>query len=133
MNYTSQQKVVPIVALVVMLLAIGYALIPFQFADAIDCGPPLLGAEAKTKTAPSAGFIRPDEDCLASGKSRLTVSGVVAFLAVLTAAAAVGLRPLSKECDSGNHDDCTQWWPGMLGSAGERLACQCQCHAGSYP
>ncbi len=133
MNYTSQQKAAPIVALVVVLLAIGYALIPFQFADAIDCAPPLLGADARTETAPSTGFIRPDEDCLASGKSRLTVSGVVAFLAVLAAAAAVGLKPLSAECNSGNHDDCAHWWPGMLGPVGERLACQCECHAGSYP
>ena len=131
MTYTTQQKAAPIVALAVMLLAIGYSLIPFQFADAIDCGAPLLGADPKTETAPSAGFIRPDEDCLASGKSRLTVSGVIAFVAVLTAAAAVGLRPLSKECDSGSHDDCKDWWPGMLGSVGQRLACQCDCHAGA--
>ncbi len=133
MNYTSQQKAAPVVALVVMLLAIGYSLIPFQFADAIDCGAPLLGAEAKTETAPSTGFIKPKEDCLASGKSRLTVSGVIAFVAVLTAAAAVKLRPLSAECNSGSHDDCSYWWPGMLGSVGERLACQCDCHAGTYP
>jgi len=132
-NYTNQQKAAPAVALFVMLLAIGYTLIPFQFADAIDCGPPLLGADARTKTAPSTGFIRPEEDCLASGKSRLTVSGVVAFLAALTAAAAVGLKPISAECANGNHDDCAHWWPGMLGSAGERLACQCECHAGTYP
>jgi hypothetical protein len=132
-NYTSQQKAAPIVALVVMLVAIGYSLIPFRFADTISCGPPLLGAEARTKTAPSTGFIRPAEDCRASGKSRLTVSGVVAFVAVLAAAAAVGLKPLSAECNSGNHDDCAHWWPGMLGPVGERLACQCECHAGTYP
>jgi hypothetical protein len=131
-NYTSQQKAAPIVALVVMLVAIGYSLIPFRFADTISCGPPLLGAEARTKTAPSTGFIRPAEDCRASGKSRLTVSGVVAFVAVLAAAAAVGLKPLSAECNSGN-DDCAHWWPGMLGPVGERLACQCECHAGTYP
>ncbi len=131
MNYTSQQKAAPAIALVVMLVAIGYSLIPFQFAGVIDCGPPLLGADAKTETAPSAGFIRPEEDCLASGKSRLTVSGVIAFLAVLTAAAAVGLRPLSKECNSGNHDDCKDWWPMMAGPVGQRLACQCECHAGT--
>ena len=130
MNYTSQQKAAPLIALVVMLLAIGYALIPFQFADVIDCGAPLLGAEAKTESAPSAGFIRPVEDCLAAGKSRLTVSGVVAFVAVLAAAAAVGLRPLSAECNSGSHDDCSQWWPNVLGSVGERFGCQCDCHAG---
>ena len=129
MNYTSQQKAVPIVALVVMMLAIGYALLPLQFADAIDCGAPLLGAEAKTEAEPSAGFIRPKEDCLASGKSRLTVSGVVAFVAVLFAAAAVGLRPISKECDSGSHDDCADWWPNAMGGVGERLGCQCECHA----
>lgn len=132
MNYTSQQKAAPVVALVVMLLAVGYSLIPFQFADAIDCGAPLLGAEAKTETAPSTGFIKPKEDCLASGKSRLTVSGVIAFVAVLTAAAAVGLRPLSAECNSGSHDDCRYWWPaGVLGSVGDRLGCQCDCHAGT--
>ena len=131
MNYTGQQKAAPLIALAVMLLAIGYALIPFQFADVSDCGAPLRGAEAKTETAPSAGFIRPTEDCLASGKSRLTVSGVVAFVAVLAAAAAVGLRPLSAECNSGSHDDCSYWWPNLLGPLGERLGCQCDCHAGA--
>ena len=131
MNYTSQQKAAPLVALAVMLLAIGYALIPFQFAEVIDCGAPLLGAEAKTTEAPSGGFIRPTEDCLSAGKSRLTVSGVVVFVAALAAAAAVGLKPLSSECNSGNHDDCKYWWPNVMGSAGQGFGCQCDCHAGT--
>lgn len=131
MTYTSPQKAAPLVALAVMLLAIGYALIPFEFAGVVDCGPPLLGAEAKTKEAPSSGFIRPTEDCLSAGKSRLTVSGVVVFVAVLAAAAAVGLRPLSAECNGGNHDDCSQWWPNTMGSLAGGFGCQCECHAGT--
>ena len=57
----------------------------------------------------------------------LTAAGV--GVAVLFAAAAVGLRPISKECDSGSHDDCADWWPSAMGGVGERLGCQCECHA----
>ncbi|MGH9189421.1 MAG: hypothetical protein ACRD0Q_05250 [Acidimicrobiales bacterium] len=129
---TSQQKLVPVFVFVVLAAAIGYALLPFRFADAVNCGPPLLGAKAKTKTVSSRGFIKPEEDCLAAGKSRLTVSAVVAFIAVLAGTAMVGLQPLSQECLSGGHDDCTEWWPNIAGGLGERLGCQCDCHSAAW-
>jgi len=127
---TSQQKLVPVFVLVVIAAAIGYALLPFSFADAIDCGPPLLGAKAQTTEAPPEGFIKPVEDCLASGKSRLAVSAVTAFVAVLAGTAMVALKPLSAECLRGSHDGCTEWWPGAGGMGS--MGCQCDCHAGTW-
>lgn len=112
----------------VLAAAIGYALVPFRFADDVDCGAPLLGAKAKTAMATTSGFVRPVEDCLATGKSRLTVSAVTAFVAVLAGTAMVGLKPVSASCLNGNHDDCSEWWPNAAGGMGASLGCQCSCH-----
>ena len=125
---TSQQKLVPVFVFLFLAVAIGYSLLPFRFADAVNCGPPLLGAEAKTKVVSSRGLIKPEEDCLNIGKSRLTVAAVTALLAVLAGTAMVALQPLSQECLSGGHDDCREWWPNLAGGLGERLGCQCDCH-----
>lgn len=126
---TGTQKLVPAFVLLFVAAAIGYGLLPFRFADAVNCGAPLLGAEAKTQVVSSRGFIKPEEDCLSAGKSRLTVAAVGALLAVLAGTAMVGLQPLSQECVSGSHDDCSEWWPGFIGGLGDRLGCQCDCHS----
>jgi hypothetical protein len=127
---TTQQKIVPAFVLLVVAAAVGYALLPFRFAGAVNCGPPLLGAEAKTKVVSSKGFIKPEEDCLSKGKSRLVVSAVTALVAALAGTAMLAFQPLSAECLGGNHDDCSEWWMNMAGGFGESLGCQCECHSG---
>jgi len=127
---TSSQKLVPLFVIIVLAAAVGYAMLPFRFADEIDCGPPLFGAKAKTLTASPKGFIKPVEDCLNTGKSRLTVSAVTAFVAALAGTAAIAFKPQSAECMSGSHDSCREWWPGVMGGMGSSLGCQCDCHRG---
>lgn len=129
---TRQQKIVPIVVLAVIALSLVWALIPFKFANIVDCGAPLLGAHPES-TAPATSFIDPKVDCLSKGKSRLSVSAVAAFVAVLAGTAMLALKPISSSCASGNHDDCREWWlAAALGEAGAGLGCQCECHAGVW-
>jgi hypothetical protein len=129
---TRQQKFVPIGVLVVMALAIVWALIPFKFANIVDCEAPLFGASPKSG-APPTSFINPEKDCLAKGKSRLSVSAVAAFVAALAGAAMLSLKPISSSCAKGDHDDCREWWlAAALGEAGAGLGCQCECHAGVW-
>lgn len=129
---TSQQKAIPFAVLVIVALAIVWSLIPFKFADIVDCEAPLLGASPKSG-APPTSFINPEEDCLAKGKSRLSVSAVTAFVAVLAGTAMLSLKPVSSSCSNGDHDSCREWWlASALGDAGAGLGCQCECHAGAY-
>ena len=128
---TRQQKFVPVGVAVILFLALGWALVPFNFANVVDCEAPLFGAGPKN-TAPGTSFIKPVEDCLAKGKSRLSVSAVAAFLAVLAGAAMAGFKPISASCVNGNHDDCREWWVAALGPGGAKFGCQCECHDGSY-
>jgi hypothetical protein len=129
---TKQQKVVPFAVLFVIALALVWSLIPFKFANIVDCGAPLLGAHPHSG-APPTSFINPKVDCLAKGKSRLSVSAVAAFLAVLAGTAILNLKPISSSCAGGDHDDCREWWlAAALGEVGTGLGCQCECHVGVY-
>jgi hypothetical protein len=125
---TKQQKVIASVVLAVVLLSLGWTLLPFRFADAVDCGPPLLGAEPGPYDSGGQGFIKPERDCHNKAKSRLTVAAVAMFVANVVGIAAAATKPVSRECLAGNHDDCTEWWPAELGAAAEGYACQCECH-----
>lgn len=129
---TSQQKAVPIAVLAVMALALVWSLIPFKFADVVNCGAPLLGAHNHNE-APPTSFIHAKEDCLATGKSRLSVSAVAALLAALAGTAVLAFKPISSSCAAGNHEDCREWWlAAALGDAGAGLSCQCECHTGVW-
>ncbi len=129
---TKQQKAVPFAVLFILLLSVAWGLIPFKFANIVDCGAPLLGAHPKSG-APPTSFINPKVDCLAKGKSRLSVSAVAAFVAVLAGTAVLSFKPISASCAGGDHDACNEWWlAAALGSAGAGLGCQCECHAGVY-
>ena len=77
---TRQQKLVPIGVLVIMVLALGWAMVPFNFANVVDCEAPLFGAEPKNE-APPTSFINAEEDCLSKGKSRLLVSATASLFA----------------------------------------------------
>src|SRR5207248_3529313 len=122
-SVTKPQKYICFAALAVVLIAVGWTLLPFRFADAVDCGPPLLGAKPGAYESRGVGLIKPDRDCHDKAKSRLTVAAVASLLAVGTAAAALYLQPLSRQCMSGNHDECPEWWPAALGPAGEGFSC----------
>lgn len=124
---TRHQKLVPIGVLFIMALALVWTLIPFNFANVIDCEAPLLGAQPKNE-APPTSFIRADEDCLAKGKSRLLVSAVAALIAASGGLAMVAMKPISSACSGGDHDACREWWLGPLGPAAASLGCQCECH-----
>lgn len=124
---TRQQKLVPIGVLLIMAVALVWAVIPFNFANVIDCEAPLFGASPKNE-APPTSFIRAEEDCLAKGKSRLLVSAVAAFMAALGGAVMVASKPVSASCSSGDHESCREWWLAPLGAAAAGLGCQCECH-----
>jgi hypothetical protein len=128
---TTQQKVVPFAALFVMALGLIWSLLPFDFANVVDCKAPLFGAK-NTNEAPATSFINAEEDCKAKGKSRLSVTAVTAFVAALAAAAILSMKPISSSCANGDHDKCREYWlAGVLGE-GSGLSCQCECHSGVF-
>jgi hypothetical protein len=127
MAWTRGQKVMPAIVLVVILLAVGWTLLPFEFTQGVDCGPALFGGKAKDPTA--VGLILPEIDCRNKARSRLLVSAMIALAAAGAGTAIVALQPLSPQCFSGRHDDCPYWWANALGESG--LGCQCDCHASS--
>lgn len=124
---TRQQKLVPVGVLLIMVLAVAWAMVPFNFANVVDCEAPLFGAQPKNE-APPTSFIRADEDCLSKGKSRLLVSAVAALVTALVGTAMVALKPISASCSAGDHESCREWWLAPLGEAGAGLGCQCECH-----
>jgi len=125
---TRQQKLVPVVVIVLLLGAVGYTLLPFQFANAIDCEAPLFGGNPKELRGPVEGLIRPDEDCPAKGRSRLTTAAIAALFFAAAGVALVGLKPISGACLAGRHGDCREWWAAFMGGQGEGFSCQCDCH-----
>jgi hypothetical protein len=125
---TRQQKLVPIFVILLLLGAVGYTLIPYQFANTIDCEAPLFGGEPKELRGPVEGLIRPEEDCPAKGRSRLTVAAFAALVIAAAGAALVGLKPTSSSCLAGNHGDCREWWAALMGGSADAFSCQCDCH-----
>jgi hypothetical protein len=125
---TTQQKFVPVFVIVLLMAAVGYTLLPFRFADTIDCEAPLMGGDPKDLTAPVEGLIRPFEDCPAKGRSRLTVAAFAALIVSAAGVALVGLKPTSASCLAGRHGDCREWWASFMGGQGDAFSCQCSCH-----
>jgi hypothetical protein len=125
---TSQQKLVPVVVIFLLLGAVGYTLIPYSFANTIDCEAPLFGGEPKDLVAPVEGLIRPLEDCPAKGRSRLTVAAIAALIFSAAGVALVGLKPTSSACLAGRHGDCREWWAAFMGGQADAFSCQCDCH-----
>lgn len=116
---------VPPVVLVIIALAAGWSLLPFQFAEGVDCGPPLLGAKPKSEA--SVGLILPKEDCRSKAKSRLLTSAMISLAAAGAGTALIALQPLSPQCFKGNHDACPDWWANLVSSSG--FGCECDCHS----
>ncbi len=125
---TNQQKLVPVFVIVLLLATVGYTMIPYRFADTIDCEAPLFGGEPKDLRAPIEGLIRPAIDCPAKGRSRLTVAAFAALIFSAAGVALVGLRPTSAACLAGRHADCREWWAAFMGGSADAFSCQCDCH-----
>lgn len=125
---SKQQRIVAIGVLVVLVLAVGWTLLPFRFADAVDCGPPLLGAKPGHFDDKGSSLINPTRDCRNSARSKLTFAAVAALIAVVTGAVTIALQPVSRYCIAGDHERCPEWWPAALGPFGDTLSCQCECH-----
>jgi hypothetical protein len=122
---TKVQRFTPIGVLAIMLLAVGWSLLPFDFTDEVRCGAPLLGGKPNNTT--QVGLIRPEEDCKSKAKSRLLTSALISLAAAGAGTAAIALKPLSTQCLNGDHDDCPDWWSNLL-TYGGGLGCQCPCH-----
>ncbi len=122
---TKAQRLTPVFVLVIVFLAVGWSLLPFEFTRGVDCGPPLLGAKPKSDV--SVGLVIPEMDCKSKAKSRLLVSAMISLAAVGAGTAMVALRPLSPQCFGGNHDACPDWWANLVSSSG--IGCQCECHS----
>ncbi|MBW3581196.1 MAG: hypothetical protein KY447_10880 [Actinobacteria bacterium] len=118
------QRVGAIVALIIVALAIVFALMPFTFADSVSCGPALLGS--KPRTTETIGLTQPQRDCERTGRSRLATAGVMAIVAVATGAGISQIQPPGKDCREGRHGDCHGGWPALVGA--RRFACPCSCH-----
>jgi polyhydroxyalkanoate synthesis regulator phasin len=86
-----RRRLVPLLALVVVLGAIGFTLLPFSAAGAVDCDPPLLVANPDIRQ--TAGYRRPELACVPPGNTRLIVSALVAFLAVAVGTAGALVPP----------------------------------------
>ena len=127
---TKTQKTMPIIVLVVVLLAVLWSFLPFEFSSGVRCGPPLLGGKPDNATA--IGLIQPEKDCKSKAKSRLLVSAMISLAAVGAGTAAAALKPISMQCLNGNHDDCHYGWGNLLSDSFEGLGCQCDCHGGAY-
>ena len=80
---TTRQRVAPLVAVVFVVAAVVYVLLPFNFAGVVECTPPLTGSSAHPDTAAGTVVGNPDEACAARGGTRLVNAGVVAAAAVV--------------------------------------------------
>lgn len=123
---TRVQKATPFVALLIVALAVGWVLLPFDFAKGVKCGAPLLGGHPKSEV--TVGLIIPKQDCPDKARSRLLTAAMISLAAVAAGTAAVALQPLSPQCYSGNHDGCPDWWANLVSDSG--FGCQCDCHSG---
>lgn len=119
------QRVAAFVALAVVVLSIGYLLLPFTFAGRVRCEAPLFGSGAKSSE--TVGLITdPEGSCQRAGRSRLVTAGFTAVLAVAAGAGVNKIEAPGRDCREGRHEDCHGGWPALIGAS--RFACQCSCH-----
>ena len=81
-------KVIPLLALLVLVGVVVYLMVPFKVAGAVSCGPALTGAEPRTEEV-TVGLLRPPKACDDGGRTRLVNGGIVAVLAVVGAGGAL--------------------------------------------
>ena len=96
MSEETTKLVVPLIAVVVGLAALFYALMPFNGAGGVTCQGSFSGG--KPRGAAVGGFVQGREEtvCRNAGRSRITTAGFVAFIGLVGAAAAVLIPPESE-------------------------------------
>ena len=127
---TKAQKVTPFIMLAVILLAVLWLLLPFQFTKGVDCKAPLFGGDPESDET-TIGLVLPAQDCPAKARSRMLTSAIIAVLAAGAGTAAVALRPISGACSRGDHDACRFGWGNAFGED-SGIGCQCECHEGEF-
>ncbi|MDP9071580.1 MAG: hypothetical protein M3N68_09945 [Actinomycetota bacterium] len=96
---TTRQRVVPVLALLVLLGALAYVLVPFTVAETVDCQGALRGSDPQSEIAPGAIVGDPRAACRDVGNSRLSLAGVVGVAALIIGAAGLFLPPDPEEQD----------------------------------
>jgi hypothetical protein len=96
---TIRQRVVPVLALLVLIGTLVYALLPFRVAEVVDCQGALRGAKPRADVPPGAIVGTPRKACRDVGNSRLTTAGVVAVATVVIGVAGLVLPPEPDETD----------------------------------
>ncbi len=94
---TTRQKVVPVLALVVLLGALAYTLVPFTVAETVDCQAALRGSDPEAGVPPGAIVGNPRKACHDVGNSRLSLAGAVGVAAMIIGAAGLFLPPDPEE------------------------------------
>ncbi len=94
---TTRQRVVPVLAVLVLLGAVAYSLVPFTVADTVECRGALRGADPVGDLPPAVIVGDPRKACHDFGNSRLSLAGVVAVAAVVVGAAGLLLPPDEEE------------------------------------
>ncbi len=96
MSEDTTKLVVPLIAVLVGLAALFYALMPFNGAGDVPCRGTLSGAKPRQEVI--GGFVQGREEavCRSAGRSRATTAGFVALIGLIGAAAAVAIPPESE-------------------------------------
>lgn len=79
---SKRQRFVPLAALVAIVGALVYVLLPFTFAGVIECSGALLGSQADPETPAGAIVGNPDDACADTGGRRRVNAGVVTAAAL---------------------------------------------------
>ena len=90
---TTRQKIVPALALLVLVVALAYTLVPFTVADTVRCQAALRGSGLAQELPAGAIVGDPRKACRDVGNSRLSLAGVVGLAAVILGAAGLLLPP----------------------------------------
>ena len=85
----STRVVTPIAALVVLVLALGFTLMPFKAVGGVSCSAPLRGAEPTGDVSSVAVLGGTEGACRDAGNSRMAMAATVSAIFVGTALVAV--------------------------------------------
>ncbi len=95
-----RQRYVPLAAAVAIVAAVIYVLLPFTFADVVDCSGALFGSQADPATPAGAIVGNADEACADTG-GRRRVNAAVVIVAALALGLAGAFLPSEKDAPSG--------------------------------
>ena len=93
-----RQRLVPLVAAVVVVAALVYASLPFTFAGVVDCSSALFGSQAEPDTPAGVIVGNPNDACADTG-GRRRVNAAVVGVAALAIGLAGAFLPSDDEVD----------------------------------